>query len=52
MNSICVYGLNGRVVLTEKLKSTINLSKLAKGLYILKIETKDFNSREIKFIKN
>ncbi|MFN3020895.1 T9SS type A sorting domain-containing protein [Chryseobacterium sp. TY3] len=47
-----VYDLNGRVVLTEKLKSKSNLSKLAKALYILKIETKDFNSQEIKFINN
>ncbi|MGL6039193.1 T9SS type A sorting domain-containing protein [Soonwooa sp.] len=52
MNSISVYDLNGRSVLTEKLKSKSNLSKLARGLYILKIETKDFNNQEIKFIKN
>lgn len=51
LNSISIYDTAGRLVVSEKSKLNINVSKLSKGLYIIKIETKDSKNHEIKFIK-
>lgn len=51
LKSIQVYDINGRLILSEQSKAKINVSKLSKGLYIIKIETKDSKNHEIKFIK-
>ena len=49
--TISIFDINGRLVITEKSKSSINVVQLQKGVYILRIETKDSKSHDIKFIK-
>lgn len=45
-----IYDLQGRIILSEKIKTTINISNLNKGIYILILKTKDAQTKH-KLIK-
>ncbi len=50
--TIKIFDLSGRLLQSEKAAAQLNVSHLAKGMYLLKIETKDAKNYELKFIKN
>ncbi|MFC3159645.1 T9SS type A sorting domain-containing protein [Chryseobacterium arachidis] len=49
--SIQIYNMTGQLVKSEVFDSKINVSELSSGVYLLKINTKNFQSHEFKFVK-
>lgn len=49
--SIQIYNMAGQLVKSEAFDQKINVSELSAGVYLLKINTKDFQTHEFKFVK-
>ena len=49
--SIQIYNMAGQLVKSEAFDQKINVSELGSGVYLLKINTKDFQTHEFKFLK-
>ena len=49
--SVQIYSINGQLVISEAFDKKINASQLTSGIYILRINTKDSQSHEFKFVK-
>jgi hypothetical protein len=46
-----IYNMTGQLVKSESFDNKINVSKLIPGIYLLRINTKDFQTYEFKFLK-
>ncbi|ALR31544.1 hypothetical protein ATE47_13910 [Chryseobacterium sp. IHB B 17019] len=49
--SIQIYNMAGQLVKSEAFDQKINVSQLTSGVYLLKINTKNFQTHEFKFVK-
>ncbi|GAA4167001.1 hypothetical protein GCM10022217_41630 [Chryseobacterium ginsenosidimutans] len=49
--SIQIYNMAGQLVKSEAFDQKINVSELYSGVYLLKINTKNFQTHEFKFVK-
>lgn len=49
--SIQIYNMAGQLVKSENFDQKINVSELSAGVYLLKINTKNFQTHEFKFVK-
>ena len=49
--SIQIYTIDGRLVKSEMFDSKIDVSQLAPGGYVLKINTRNFQTHQFKFVK-
>ncbi|AZB23780.1 MULTISPECIES: T9SS type A sorting domain-containing protein [Chryseobacterium] len=48
---IQIYNIDGRLIKSETFAPKVNVSQLTPGVYILKINTREFKSLEFKFVK-
>lgn len=49
--SVQIYNMAGQLVKSEAFDQKINVSQLTSGVYLLKINTKNFQTHEFKFVK-
>lgn len=49
--SVQIYNMAGQLVKSEVFDNKINVSQLTSGIYLLKINTKNFQTHEFKFVK-
>jgi hypothetical protein len=49
--SIQIYNMDGRLIKSEMFDSKIDVSQLVPGGYILKINTRNFQTHQFKFVK-
>jgi hypothetical protein len=49
--SVQIYNMTGQIVKSEEFKEMINVSEISSGIYILKINTENFQTYEFKFVK-
>lgn len=49
--SVQIYNMNGQLVKSEPFSNKINISDITSGIYILRINTKDLQAHEFKFVK-
>ncbi|MDN4012826.1 T9SS type A sorting domain-containing protein [Chryseobacterium gambrini] len=49
--SVQIYNMAGQIVKSEEFNEKVNVSELSAGIYLLKINTKNFQTHEFKFVK-